>query len=68
MEYFATKNDMARVIIQALWNMPELPAKDDRRVKSCDRARGVNKADMIGSYQLAITVLKQQAEQRNKVR
>jgi hypothetical protein len=27
-----TKNDMARVIVQALYNLPELPAGTDRRV------------------------------------
>lgn len=27
-----TKNDMARVVVQALYNLPSLPAADDRRV------------------------------------
>lgn len=27
-----TKNDMARVVVQALYNLPELPQPDDRRV------------------------------------
>jgi hypothetical protein len=27
-----TKNDMARVVVQALYNLPTLPAEDDRRV------------------------------------
>jgi|TARA_Y100000296_G_scaffold79329_1_gene103098 hypothetical protein len=28
-----TKNDMARVITQALWNMPHLPPKDHHWVR-----------------------------------
>lgn len=27
-----TKNDMARVVVQALYNLPSLPASDDSRV------------------------------------
>jgi hypothetical protein len=27
-----TKNDMARVVVQALYNLPSLPAADDKRV------------------------------------
>ena len=40
-----TKNDMARVIVQALYFLPTLPAADDKRVKVRARLRKSEIAD-----------------------
>lgn len=32
-----TKNDMARVVVQALYNLPSLPAADDGRVINIEK-------------------------------
>lgn len=40
-----TKNDMARVIVAALYNMKALPAPDHHQVKRWERKRKVELAD-----------------------
>jgi hypothetical protein len=49
-----TKNDMARVIVQALFNMPALPATDHFRVVRIAKGK---KADLEPQYKLAHKVL-----------
>lgn len=49
-----TKNDMARVITQALWNMPHLPPQDHHWVKK--EARAV-KPRVAERYALAHKIL-----------
>jgi hypothetical protein len=50
-----TKNDMARVVIQALYNLPHLPPVDDKRVV---RMAGRNHVDiMISRHKTACKVL-----------
>jgi len=49
-----TKTDMARVIVQALYAMSELPATDDRRVK---RLAGRPLSTLEPQHKLAVTIL-----------
>ena len=49
-----TKNDMARVIVQALYNLPALPAADDRRVLRQTRSK---KTALQDGHNLAIKIL-----------
>lgn len=50
-----TKNDMARVIVQALYNMPALPAADDRRVMK--RAAKGTVASLTYQHKLAMNAI-----------
>ena len=54
----ATKTDMARVIVQAMYMMARLPGKDHREVK---RLSGWKKDDLVYQYKLAGVCLAQQA-------
>lgn len=49
-----TKNDMARVVVQALYNLPELPAANDPRVVSLAK-RTVQRLSV--SYWKAVNLL-----------
>lgn len=49
-----TKNDMNRVTVQALYNLPELPSETDRRVTRRDR---LMKSLVIEGYNRAVKVL-----------
>ncbi len=49
-----TKNDMARVITQALWDMPHLPPKDHHWVKKEERPA---KQHVTRRYTLAHKIL-----------
>jgi len=48
------KNDMARVIVQALNNSPELPAKENKTVLRIQRQK---KSVLFDSYSIAFRVL-----------
>ena len=50
-----TKNDMARVIVQALWNLPTLPAADDKRVTRRMRWR---KDNLETFYKLGLKIIR----------
>jgi hypothetical protein len=50
-----TKNEMARVIIQALFNLEALPEEDYWRVVRCMRAG--KHADLVDQYELAQRIL-----------
>ena len=49
-----TKLDMARVIVQALYNMPELPAVDHHAIKKQARRKKIHLAE---DYTLAHKIL-----------
>lgn len=49
-----TKNDMARVIVQALYQLPQLPSADDKRVKARARLR---KSELAGYHKLGLKVI-----------
>jgi hypothetical protein len=53
-----TKNDMARVIAQALFQMPALAPADNWKVEQLAKLR---KEDLVDQYNLAATIL----EKRN---
>lgn len=55
-----TKNHMARVIIQALFNLPAIPDADDRRVVRCERTGTAR--DLASQYTLAVRVLAKNSE------
>lgn len=54
-----TKNDKARVIIQALHNLDNLPSSDHKEVKREARA---NMAALNDRYKLAVKVLQQRID------
>jgi hypothetical protein len=54
MKLALTKNDMSRVIVQALFNLNTLPAADHPRVKSLAKNK---KAHLESQYKLAHKVL-----------
>lgn len=49
-----TKNDMARVIIQALWNKQELPSADDEKVLKMAKRK---KIDLAPEHEKAVDIL-----------
>ena len=49
-----TKNDMARIIVQALYRLATLPATDDRRVKVRARLR---KAELTYHHKMALNTI-----------
>lgn len=53
-----TKNDMARVIVQALYNIAELPAVDNIHVVRASRGK---KAGLVKRYEKAHRILTQRA-------
>ena len=53
--FTSNKNDMARVVIQALYNMASLPDKNDMRVKRVERKH--NKQQLAEWHQKAINIL-----------
>lgn len=53
--FVLTKNDMARVIVQALYAMPELPAADHPRVARMGRHNG--KAALQRQHKLAVKII-----------
>ncbi len=55
-----TKNEMARVIVQALFNRASLPEATDRRVVRCMQS-GTH-ADLVAQYDVTKCVLGQRAE------
>jgi len=56
-----TKNDMARVIVQALYGLRELPNDDDERVRRM--IRRVNREEMVRQHKQALIVIEQWIEQ-----
>jgi hypothetical protein len=52
-----TKNDLARVIIQALYNLKELPPADDKRVIKTVRYHTVKELEY--RHRLALRVIEQ---------
>ena len=50
-----TKSDMARVIVQALYAMPELPAADHPKVKRMERRSG--KTALQRQHKLAVKII-----------
>lgn len=56
-----TKNDMARVVVQALYNMKSLPAADDRRVVKMERS---SKKWLTERHALALICIQQEIEKR----
>jgi len=60
-----TKLDKARVVIQALYNLPELPAADDRLVVK----RSQIKAESLDwSYEKALVILEQRGTRKPEVK
>jgi hypothetical protein len=49
-----TKLDMAKIIVQALYNLPELPSEDDKEVKRLSRQ---STEHLKESHRLAINIL-----------
>ena len=49
-----TKNDMARVVVQALYFLPTLPAADDKRVTA--RAR-LHKGELADYHKRALDII-----------
>jgi hypothetical protein len=55
MKMALTKNDMARVIVQALYGLPKLPAADNIHVKR--RERKLTIAQLQRPYEQAVKIL-----------
>lgn len=53
-KFMTTKNDMARVIVQALWNMPTLPNSDNEKVLKMAKRR---KSDLITEHDKSVKIL-----------
>lgn len=57
-----TKTDMARVIVQALYKLPALPAEDNIRVTRLVRRK--KREDLERNHKLALTILERWVAQR----
>lgn len=60
-----TKNDMARVIVCALYNMPALPPADDHRVLK--RAAKGTVVSLTRQHKLAIAAIESVQRQRHPI-
>lgn len=58
-----TKNEMARVVVQALFNLKELPDKNYRYVKRYER---LNKDRLVKDYTYALSILKGEKQNENE--
>jgi len=50
-----TKNDMARVVVQALYNLPSLPSSDDARVVNIENRTKLDR--LTGQHATAMRIL-----------